>query len=217
MIKMSMDTILNSKKSRIKKIAKVIGNTLFAFLLLLIGVCLFFIIQSKAFNKVPTLGGYYLYEVMSGSMEPVIRTGSIIFEKPVNPEQLTVNDVITFKGADNKLVTHRFVNINHEGSLFFTTKGDANNANDQTAVPYQKVVGKANFSIPYAGYVINFAQSKYGILLVIIVPGFVLLILEIRKLIKYVILLDREKEKKKSHESEMKILEGVNTKNNSVD
>ena len=46
------------------------------------------------FPLLPIPGNYQLLTVLSGSMEPAIHTGSVVFVKPVN--EYKVNDIITF-------------------------------------------------------------------------------------------------------------------------
>ena len=45
----------------------------------------------------------------------------------------------------------------------FQTKGDANEAPDANLVPYENVIGRALFDIPYLGYVANYIQNPPGL------------------------------------------------------
>ena len=60
---------------------------------------------------VPKTMGYQLYTVVSGSMEPAIPTGSLVYVKYIQPEEIQTEDVIAFYGtdADGSIVTHRVV------------------------------------------------------------------------------------------------------------
>ena len=188
--------------ARTKRVMKILGNALFVVLMLIVAVVLFFTIQSKFAGNTPGIAGYKLYIVLSGSMEPELHTGSLVIVKPADPIKLAVNDIITFRSLDNidALITHRIVAINSGENLSFATKGDANDVNDPQSVLAANVVGKVSFSLPYVGYVLNFARSKMGLLLLVILPGVVLIILELRKLYKLAIQLDREKQAKKQAE-----------------
>lgn len=106
--------------------------------------------------------------VKSGSMEPAISTGSLVVVKPV--ERYAVGDVITF-GLDTKTAvptTHRIIEI--RGSEFIV-KGDANEEADQGPVQRSEVIGKVIFSLPYAGYVLDFARQPLGFTLLIAIPA----------------------------------------------
>ncbi len=56
--------------------------------------------------------GYRPLYAMSGSMEPAVRTGSLIFVRPVDPADVAVGDVITYTiNAAGDYATHRVVSI----------------------------------------------------------------------------------------------------------
>ena len=117
------------------------------------------------------------YVVQSGSMEPEYHTGSLIFDKKVDVNELKAGDVITFSIAEDMTATHRIVKVitlddtegNPDGasdmgasSLQFRTKGDANEEEDALPVDSRNVIGSPVFQIPYLGYVINFLKTFYG-------------------------------------------------------
>ncbi len=109
--------------------------------------------------------GFDTYVVLSGSMEPAHKTGSLIYARDTDPQTLEVGDVITFQLADSEtIVTHRVIDItNGTAGKEFTTKGDANAEADSQPVPAGSVIGKVAFSIPYMGYVANYIQNPPGL------------------------------------------------------
>lgn len=111
---------------------------------------------------VPKFLGYQQFAVLSGSMEPNIHVGAIAYDKEVNPEDLEVNDVITYKLSNGTIVTHRIVAID-EATGLITTKGDANETEDSSPITYENVVGKFEFSIPYLGYLSIYGKTPLGI------------------------------------------------------
>lgn len=183
-----------------KKIKKrklnILGNILFYFILLLALMIVFFVLQVKLTGDAPSIFGNKLYAVLSGSMEPSIPIGSLIVVRNVDTDRLMTKDVITFNHLDSgKIITHRIIKITENGNeRYFTTRGDANDTNDFESVKYVNVIGKVVFTIPFVGSVIDFANTKNGMLFLVIIPGFLLLVLEIQKLFKYAILNDRLKE-----------------------
>lgn len=99
------------------------------------------------------------YVVLSGSMEPTIKTGSLCFiNKHAKYEQIKEKDIIAFK-SNGTLVTHRVDEINDDG---FVTKGDNNDNQDGSLVTKDNFVGKNIFWIPKAGFVIKLIQSTKG-------------------------------------------------------
>jgi len=139
----------------------------------------FVVISSKASGGEPQFLGYQLKTVLSGSMEPTFKTGSIIAVEPVeDPASLHKDDVITYMQEGGDLVTHRIVEvINNNDQTMYQTKGDNNEDSDTQPVLSQNVVAKyTGITIPYLGYLIDFAKSSKGMAILLITPG-VLLIL----------------------------------------
>ena len=124
----------------------------------------------------PSVLGYKTYVVLSGSMEPSIHTGSVLVALPISPDSLKVNDVIVYNRSDvSESVTHRIVQINHEGDKpSFITKGDANQAADAWTVQYGDTAGKIVLSVPLLGYAYNAIASPQGRLVFLVVPVLVL-------------------------------------------
>lgn len=165
----------------LKKIGKIISNLITIVLFLNLILMAFIVISSKASGGEPQAFGYQLKSVLSGSMEPTFLTGSIIAVKPIeeeNKKKLQVGDVITFVDSQERLITHRIVGTKMSGEyIMYETKGDNNNAADKDLVLSDNVRALyTGATIPYIGYLINFAQSKEGSAILLIGPGVLLLI-----------------------------------------
>lgn len=94
---------------------------------------------------VPRLMGYEIYNVVSGSMEPEIPIGSILYVEKIPPEEIREDDVIAFWSNDS-VIAHRVVkNKIVEGT--FTTKGDANAEEDMNDVEYGALIGRVSSTI----------------------------------------------------------------------
>lgn len=100
----------------------------------------------------PRLAGYSLYTVISGSMEPEIPVGSLVFVAQADPALIEEGDVIAFYGAVDSaaVITHRVVG-NSPAMGEFITKGDANEERDVNPVSYDEFIGKVEHVIPGAG------------------------------------------------------------------
>lgn len=162
-----------------KRIMKIISNTISGILFLLLIVMVFVVISSKASGGEPQIFGYQLKTVLSGSMEPTFNTGSIIAIKPVDdPSSLKKDDVITFLQSDGNVVTHRITEVIHQGDqTLYQTKGDNNEDMDVNPILSQNVIGKyTGITIPFIGYLVDFAKSSKGMAALLITPGVLLLI-----------------------------------------
>jgi signal peptidase len=103
--------------------------------------------------------GYRLYAVRTGSMEPALPPGTLLFDAPARPGHPVAGQVITFH-ANAHLVTHRVVGATTQG---LTTKGDANRSADAWVIPQANVVGVVDGTITSGGYVLVFLQQRTGI------------------------------------------------------
>lgn len=138
-----------------KKALKIASNTLAAVVLLLA----FLLYGLQLFGIKP-------YVVLSGSMQAVYPTGSIIYVADVLPEKLEVGDVITFRLSGGTVVTHRIIeripDENDADLIRFRTKGDENPTADGTLVASGDVVGKPLFGIPLLGYFAAYLATPLG-------------------------------------------------------
>ena len=109
---------------------------------------------------VPRLMGYEIYEVVSGSMEPEIPVGSILYVEETPPEEIEAGDVIAFMRNDT-VVSHR-VEENRYVEGEFITKGDANSEEDTVPVPYDSLVGKSVYHLPVLGTLMTMLAGDVG-------------------------------------------------------
>ena len=124
-------------------------------------------LAEKAIHKIPKV-----LIVESGSMEPTIKTGSLVFSLP--SDTYKQGDIVTFKqsAASKTLVTHRIV-YKYDNDFF--TKGDANKTIDNGRVSKDQIAGKVIFSVPHVGYLGNFAKTPQGFILLVIVPATIII------------------------------------------
>ncbi|MDR1807583.1 MAG: signal peptidase I [Propionibacteriaceae bacterium] len=99
--------------------------------------------------------------VMSGSMEPTLPVGSLVFTQTVDAADVAVGDIVMVPqhGGDG-VVTHRVVDLApaDAGRVTLTLRGDANPASD--VGPYTvRAVDKHRFTLPYLGKALVWAQD----------------------------------------------------------
>lgn len=118
--------------------------------------------------------GIQSFVVLSGSMQPTLPVGSVIYTQQQTTYQK--GDIIAFKEGDVN-VTHRIIKVNRDGS--FSTRGDANNATDSKAVIKSNILGKNVFFLPYLGKAIIFLKTPLGFFSIVFFPISVFIILEL--------------------------------------
>lgn len=117
-----------SKKT--KRIVKIATDVIFYLVIIVVLAGSVIFASSKSPDK--SIFGYRFYEVLTPSMSPAYDPGDLIIVKLTNPEEIQVDDVMTFSpGKDGtSYLTHRVIekieNYEDTGRPAFRTKGDAN-------------------------------------------------------------------------------------------
>lgn len=162
-----------------KRALKISSRIVLLILFLAVVAILVFIFQAKGnIEKVPSIFGYKALTILSNSMEPEFNAGDVILiNNKLDPK---LNDVVTYKHPDGILVTHRITKtVKKNGEVFFKTKGDNNNVDDQILIPRKNILGIQKIIIPKAGYIARFVSSPIGFFIFIAVPLLILIIIEI--------------------------------------
>ena len=123
--------------------------------------------------------GWRVNAVLSGSMEPALKVGSLVVTRPVEPEKVEVGDMITFNpvSVGENMITHRVIGIATNSPIHFATKGDANDKPDPFMVPEQNLIGKICLHIPYLGHFTEFLKTPFGFVFSIVVPGIIIFVM----------------------------------------
>lgn len=128
---------------------------------------------------IPRIGGAEPYTILTGSMQPKMPPGTLVVVKPVDPQDISIGNVITYQlvSGEPTVVTHRVVGVgaNGKGESVFITQGDANNTPDARQVTEVQVKGRLWYAVPYAGYVNTLINGKERqVTMIAIVSGLLL-------------------------------------------
>lgn len=108
---------------------------------------------------IPTIWGHKPLVVISGSMEPTLKVGGILYYEKIDMNDFDRGDILVYKTKDH-IISHRIIDEVDEG---FVTKGDANPSIDSNIIKRTQVLGKGtDWSIPILGYYADFIYNhKY--------------------------------------------------------
>lgn len=175
-----------SKKKQ--TVASKIGSALanIALVIALI-ICLTVVVQVTT-NGYVQIGGFSLFRIITGSMEPELPVGSLIICQDTPISQIETNDIVCFRSKNpqilGQIVTHRVVNItvSGDGAVLLETKGDANLSADAEYVTQDNLIGKVNYYSKDRNVMasfVNILSDKIGFLILILFPtlliaGFIL-------------------------------------------
>lgn len=169
-------------KNVLKKISSII-NVIFVIIIISL-------IYQKINDETPNIFGYSLFVVQTGSMEPVINVGDVIVCKTVDPEDVEVDDIITYQGLDGtfagKVITHVVVEEPYyeDGLWHYQTRGIYEDATNDPLIDETQLIGVYCFEVVPLTFISNALSTQLGILLIVTIPFSVLIINQIIKLSK---------------------------------
>ncbi len=183
-----------------KKVKK-IWDVVTSVLVIIVVLAAIFLMGSR-------LIGLQVFNVVSGSMEPVYSVGDLIYVKTVDPDSVKEGDVITFVlNEDLVVATHRVTKVDAENRQF-TTKGDANKTEDVAPVHFNNLIGVPVLAIPLLGYVSAYIQSPPGLYVAIAIGVLLLAVVFLPDL------LAKKDKKEETEAKEAKPEEPVETEEN---
>lgn len=110
--------------------------------------------------------------VTGGSMEPAIPRGSLINPTRVEPTSLRVGQVVTVRGDNGVLVTHRISEVHDlADGRFLELRGDANPDADPALVPVGSVLGRVDAHLRAVGYLLALLSMPVGLVSVLSLLG----------------------------------------------
>lgn len=115
---------------------------------------------------IPSFWGQKPLVVISGSMEPTLKVGSLLYYHEQDLDLFNEGDILVYR-SKNHTISHRIVERVEDG---FITKGDANPTNDSMIVNNEQVWGKATtWCIPLLGLYADFIYTHKYILFITVV------------------------------------------------
>ena len=152
-------------KQKALKVLKHTSAVLWWVLVILVAFITVSVVGAKIKGKVPSIFGYSVLHIVTGSMEPEIPENTYILVKKTAPEDVRRGQIITFYSDDPEIYgfpnTHRVVEdpIVTEDGIEFVTGGDANSANDDETAKSDKLVG---VYVGQLGFLTKFSEFLGG-------------------------------------------------------
>ena len=128
------------------------------------GLIVFILGSVILLHLVLLIGGFRLYYVKTGSMEPELKQGSLIYVRTYKEKKDFYNNVgvgmdISYRTNSGDVVTHRIISIDEQNDRL-STQGIVGDAVVEH-ITYDQVIGRVVYDIPYLGYVVMIIQTWY--------------------------------------------------------
>lgn len=159
-----------------------VGILVTVLLVLAVLLCLYVVIQVLS-NGYVNIGGFMMFRVVTGSMEPTIPVGALMVTRQTQIDSVGIGDIVCFRTQEaaiwGKIVTHRVIGMSYgaDGSLLLETKGDANLVMDGYLVSAENFVGKVIWHTgddSVLANIISLFTNKIGFLGCIVMPCLIL-------------------------------------------
>ena len=166
-----------------KKILSILGTILLVILLAVVVV----MFNARLSGEAPSVFGYQVFRVSSGSMEPELMIGDVILIKEAEPQDIQKGDIVTYKGEegdlDDKFITHKMIEDPQlvDGRYVFHTQGIYDGAVPDPDWYEDQLLGEFVCKIPFIDSVYSFFLKPYGlitfVLIIIVLFGYELIAL----------------------------------------
>ncbi|WP_288683847.1 signal peptidase I [uncultured Eubacterium sp.] len=190
-------------KKKEKSVLDIIVANVITLIFILTFLLMVFFVYCSMTNRMPTVFGYHMLRVVTGSMDPTYPEGSYIVVKSTDTDKLKVGEVISFYSRDEAIAgqvnTHRIKEIkNNNGTKLFVTKGDANPTQDPVEVQPEDIVGKVIAHANVIDGIGKAIRNPWVYLIIVIIPLSVRFIIELKNVA--VAYLEYKKEKDNQQE-----------------
>ncbi len=136
------------------------------------------ILIQRVFDNNISLGGYRLFTIVTGSMEPEYKVLDIIISREKEIEEIVVGDDIVYVGkegnVEDKIITHRIIRIEENDEKEFYTQGIANTGEDPVVYEDQ-IYGVVVRKSVVLSFISRLVSSPIGFILLIVIPGSILI------------------------------------------
>ena len=179
------------------------------------GVVLCIVLLTKP-GKAPSIAGYTVFRITTGSMEPTYPVDTLILVKKTEPSGIQKGDVISFYSSDPALEgavnTHRVTEVQADGTHYsYKTKGDANNVEDTYDTDETALIGKVQGSSILLGKIARLMANPLLFIPVILIPLAVMLVSNMIKTITLAKQIAEDEEKAAIEEALREIKEHKNS------
>ena len=169
------------------KVLKIIGNILYTIIFIIAILMLLVVVLQRVSNNSLSLGGYRIFIVATGSMEPKYLVSDVLLSKEVAISEINVGDDVVYQGKEgtfkDKVVTHQVIEKwEEDGTYKFITKGIANEEADPEITGSQ-IYGKVQAKIRSLSYIGKVISNLYVFYFFIFLPIALIIYRQIRNIV----------------------------------
>lgn len=170
-----MESDIRSKGDIAKKIVKIVLKILYQILIIVCVLLILIIVFQKITDSNRSIGGYRIFRVITGSMEPEYDIGEVVISKEINPSEIKVGDDIVYLGAygeySGKIIMHEVTAIEKDenNNFNFHAKGLHSSSVEDPQIKTSQIFGVVKFKSGILTILYKLATSIYSSFVIITV------------------------------------------------
>lgn len=163
------------KSQKENKAIKTLGKIIYILFFILVVLMLIVVILQRTTNNSVSLGGFRLFTIATGSMEPEYNVGDVLIAKEIVPEEIKIEDNIAYRGEvkvlKDKVITHQVISIKkgENGKYKIITKGISNTEEDPE-ISEEQVYGKIIYKVKTLSFIGKMISNIYVFYFFIFIP-----------------------------------------------
>lgn len=173
-----------ASKNRAKKSPLVVVE--FIIIGILIAAIAFMLVLYFSFRSsgtAPKIFGYYIYHTHAVNMAPKIPAETAVFAEEKEKENVHPGSVVLCNIDSTTTLIRIVETLEEPEGTFYIVRFDTSPQNETYKIPKESVIAKATMHDERVGKLLNFATSKTGIILVVIIPSILIVLFQIIRIV----------------------------------
>ena len=168
-----MENDIDARKKMLKKIIKIVFKILYQILIIMCVLLIAIIVFQKITDSNRSIGGYRIFRVITGSMEPEYDIGQVVISKQIDPNEINVGDDIVYLGTygeyNGKIIMHEVVAIDKDenGNMNFHAKGLHSSSVEDPQIKPNQIFGIVKFKSGLLTILYKLATSIYSAFIIV--------------------------------------------------
>ncbi len=172
-----------AKKKRRYGQTGIISGIISAVLIVIIAVMLFLYFSFNEIGSAPKILGFTIYQTKAVNMMPEVPADTAVIAKESEIANIKVGSAILYKTGDSVALTRVVQILSENGNISYVVRFDTSADTDTTTITEEDIVAKAMWYSEGLGNFLSFVTSSFGIMLMIIIPCFIIILLQVIRIV----------------------------------
>ena len=165
----------NKRRVNVKNIIKILLIILYQILVVMALILTMVIVLQRVSASNQSIGGYRIFRVVTGSMEPEYEVGEVVICKETDAKDIKIGDDIVYFGRNGeyagKIIMHNVIEIDTDenGELIFHARGLHSSSVEDPQITEEQIYGVVKYTSRILTIMYDLATNIYSIFIIIII------------------------------------------------